>query len=116
MTVEEKEFEPYKMPHHWGQRAQPLHPSLFMSPTDVTTWWNAGNTKLILGELVIYFNYQHVLAFFTPLTGLRISENWTGGSSLGRMLNTINKDKNIRIKREQVVEELAKYLTEEFHF
>jgi len=119
MSIEE--IDPYWKPKSWESssgryKPMPLHPGIFMSPCEKNTWWNCTNQRVILGDLVIYFHYQHVMAFYTPTTGLRIAENWNHGSILGRVLNYISKDKNIRIKHEQVVEELAKYLREDFSF
>lgn len=117
MSVEE--INPYWKPDHWdnpNSKNRPIHPGIFMTPSTENTWWNPTNQRLILGDLVIYFHYNNVMAFYTPTSGLRIAENWKRSSSLGRVLNEINPDKKIRIKREDLVAELAKYLTEDFSF
>jgi len=119
MSVENT--DPYWRPKHWENerglnRDMPIHPGIFLSPCIEGSWWNPTNLKIVLGDMVIYFHYQHVMAFYTPTGGLRVAENWTKTSSLGRMLNGINPDKKIRIKREDLVAELAKYITEDFSF
>lgn len=117
MSVENN--DPYYKPKYWDKpssRERPLHPGIFMAPSVENTWWNSRNQKIVLGDLVIYFHYQHVIGFYTPTTGLRVAENWSKSSSLGRVLNEINPDKKIRIKREDLITELAKYLSEDFNF
>lgn len=52
------------------------------------------------GELTLWFSYQTVIAFDSPVTGQVISENaW--GPTTGRHLNYINSDRSERKPREE---------------
>lgn len=117
MSSNEPESDPYWRPKYLNNaRDQFINPELFICPIDGNTWWRTINQKIIMGNLVVYYYYQHVVAFYTSTIGLVISENWDRTATLGRVLNQINKDKSIRINRIEVVERLTKYLKEEFHF
>lgn len=110
--------DPYEMPPFWQntQHAEHINTSITMTWHANKRWWTMSDRKLILGDLVMYFYYSFVIAFYTPTTGLRISENFKKSSHMGTLLNNIHKDKKIRIDHEQLLAELAKYLREDFYF
>lgn len=115
MSLNEPDNDPYWRPN-WWKNTPNMNPSICNTPTSAQTWWSSSNQKIILGDLVIYFHYQFVIGFYAPTTGLIIAENWMSSSSLGRALNSINKDKKIRIEHQQLLNALTNYLREDFHF
>jgi len=115
MSINEPKTDPYWKPDFYKRRGE-YFASIMLTPTDGRTWWNTSSTKLILGDLVIYFHYQYVLGFYTPNGGLIISENWDRSSSVGRVLNGINEDKSIREPHDVVLNKLTEYLREDFFY
>lgn len=62
--------------------------------------------RVMIGDLELFFSYQTVVAFYTPKTGLVLSENlW--GNTTGKHLNAIG-DKSKRINRDDFERQLAK--------
>lgn len=69
--------------------------------------------KVEIGDLTLYYSYNTVVAFSTIESGLVVCENaW--GTTTGKHINWINKDKKIRVPVEQfrkrLRQVLAKYL------
>lgn len=65
--------------------------------------------KVTIGNLTIYFSYQTVIAFYTMETGLVIRKNeW--GTTTGKHMNWIDRDKSIRIKGADFEKQINKLL------
>ena len=65
--------------------------------------------RIGVGGLVLYFSYKTVVAYRTISEGLVICENvW--GTTTGKHLNWINRDKSIRISMADFEKKLHKLL------
>lgn len=72
---------------------------------------NYGSSRaVVIGSLTLYFSYKTVVAVHDRQTGKRhISEN-TWGSTTGRHINCINRDKSIRLNRSDFEQKLNSIL------
>ena len=52
------------------------------------------------GRIELYFSYQTLVAFSAPGLGLNISQNYWG-TTTGKHLNWISRDKSIRLNSEE---------------
>ncbi len=109
MTYVDPDTDPYDVPKWWEHRHEHINKSLCYDNTKTAP-------KLIIGDLVLYFWGPSVIAFFAPTKGLRICENYNRTSSLGMALNSLNRDKNIRIEHKDLLDEVTEYLREDFCF
>ena len=66
------------------------------------------NTKSIrvhVGRLTLWFSYETIIAFDSPITGFWIRENdWS--TTTGRHLNEIDEDKEVRLRSALFEEQL----------
>ena len=74
--------------------------------------WGIHNNTVILGNLTIWFHYRIPIAFQKKNHDLVICKNERGDSGIGRALNTINRDKSLRIQYDDFTYQLRQILRE----
>lgn len=56
--------------------------------------------SVTIGDAIVYFSYDTAVAFCTPQQGLVVCENiW--GTTTGKHLNWLSKDKSIRLPKKE---------------
>jgi len=85
-------------PYPWGgSPEQKVSMEGYRNPHTNYYGWGIHNNKVILGNLAIWFHYRIPIAFQKGDEKTVICANERGCSGIGRALNTISRDKSIRI-------------------
>jgi hypothetical protein len=70
--------------------------------------WGRHNNRVMIGNFVLYFHYNMPIAFKDEDNKLIITRNEKGATSIGRALNSLDRNKDVRISWNDFYNKLLK--------